>query len=313
VIDSAAFSTLHGEILSKQSVEFKGDLLMVSVALFAAFGWLFSQQALQSFSPFWFLALRFLSAGIVVSIVAWRTLASLSIAQWSVCLRLGFVMGVALLLWVTGLSHSRHLGESAFIASLAVIYVPIIGRFIYGTKITRSLLFPLLLAITGLATLMLKNGFSVEKSQLYLLIAALIFAAHFVVTATVVRSMPAVAITATQMLSVGVVALVMALINEPLQNMDVGMVAWQWMVWSIFVASLLRFAIQTYAMKLTSVNNAGMILVLEPVFTVLIASWYLDETLSFSQWIGCGLIFSAIVVYQYLRLLETRSLVSGSS
>lgn len=285
---------------------------MVSVALFAAFGWLFSQQALQYFTPFWFLALRFLSAGIVISVIAWRTLASLSRAQWSVCIKLGLVMGIALLLWITGLSYSSHLGESAFITSLAVIYVPIIGRFIYGTKITRSLLLPLLLAIAGLATLMLKNGFSVEKSQFYLLIAALIFASHFVVTANVVRSMPAVAITATQMLSVGMVALVMALFNEPLLRIDVGMLAWQWMVWSIFVASLFRFAIQTYAMKLTSANNAGMILVLEPVFTVLIASWYLDETLSPNQWIGCGLIFGAIVVYQYLRLMETRTIAAAS-
>lgn len=281
---------------------------MVSVALFAAFGWLFSQQALQSFSPFWFLALRFLSAGIIISMVAMKTLSRLSSKQWWVALRLGCLMAIALLLWVMGLSHSTHLGESAFIASLAVIYVPIMGRFIYGTKITRSLLIPLGLAIVGLIVLMLKNGFSLELSQIYLLIAAIIFASHFVVTANVVRSMPAIAITATQMSCVGLVALMMALITEPPLDLAVGMVAWQWMVWSIFVASLMRFAIQTYAMKLTSANNAGMVLVLEPVFTVLIASWYLNESLALNQWMGCGLIFSAIVVYQYLRHRETRIL-----
>ncbi len=281
---------------------------MVSVALFAAFGWLFSQQALQSFSPFWFLALRFLSAGLIVSIIGIKVLARLSIKQWWLSLKLGCLMAVALLLWVTGLSHSKHLGESAFIASLAVIYVPIMGRFIYGTKITRSLLLPLALAIVGLIVLMLKNGFTLEASQLYLLVAAVIFASHFVITANAVRSVPAVAITATQMTCVGLVALVMALITEPMLDLSVGAVAWQWMVWSIFVASLMRFAIQTYAMKLTSANNAGMVLVLEPVFTVLIASWYLDESLSLNQWVGCGLIFSAIVVYQYLRHRETRIL-----
>ncbi|MGH1374460.1 MAG: DMT family transporter [Cellvibrionaceae bacterium] len=294
--------------MSDTSVNIKGDMLMVSVALFAAFGWLFSQQALLSFSPFWFLALRFLSAGIIVSIIGYKALSTLSLKQWWIALRLGFLMAVALLLWVTGLSHSKHLGESAFIASLAVIYVPIMGRFIYGTKITRSLLVPLVLAIVGLIVLMLKNGFSLETSQIYLLVAAVIFASHFVVTANVVRSMPAIVITATQMTCVGLVALVMALVTEPMLNLSVGIVAWQWMVWSIFVASLMRFAIQTYAMKLTSANNAGMVLVLEPVFTVLIASWYLNESLALNQWIGCGLIFSAIVVYQYLRHRETRIL-----
>lgn len=286
---------------------------MVSVALFAAFGWLFSQQALQSFTPFWFLALRFLTAGLIVSLIGIKTLSSLTIRQWWVALRLGCLMAVALLLWVTGLSHSKHLGESAFLASLAVIYVPIMGRFIYGTKITRSLMIPLALAILGLIVLMLKNGFSLEPSQVYLLVAAVIFASHFVITANVVRTMPAIVITATQMTCVGLVALVMALITEPMLELAVGKAAWQWMIWSIFVASLMRFAIQTYAMKLTSANNAGMILVLEPVFTVLIAAWYLGESLSFNQWLGCGLIFSAIVVYQYLRHRETRILALSTT
>lgn len=286
---------------------------MVSVALFAAFGWLFSQQALQSFTPFWFLALRFLTAGLIVALIGIKTLSNLTLKQWWVALRLGCLMAVALLLWVTGLSHSKHLGESAFLASLAVIYVPIMGRFIYGTKITRSLMLPLALAILGLVVLMLKNGFSLEPSQIYLLVAAVIFASHFVITANVVRTMPAIVITATQMTCVGLVALVMALITEPMLELSVGKVAWQWMIWSIFVASLMRFAIQTYAMKLTSANNAGMILVLEPVFTVLIAAWYLGESLSLNQWLGCGLIFSAIVVYQYLRHRETRILALSAT
>ena len=279
---------------------------MLCVAIFAAFGWLFSQQALQSFSPFWFLGLRFFCAGLIISIIGWRTLVNLSAAQWWLCLKLGLLMGVALLLWITGLSHSSHLGESAFITSLAVIYVPIIGRIIYGTKISRSLLGPLCMAVIGLATLMLKNGFSIEASQTYLLIAALIFATHFVITASVVRDMPALAITATQMTSVGLLGMTAAWLTEPEFDWNLGVVAWQWMVWSIFVASLLRFAIQTYAMKLTSANNAGMVLVMEPVFTVIIAAWYLQESLSLNQWVGCGLIFGAIVVYQYLRLRETR-------
>ncbi len=292
--------------MGESNVSFKGDILMVLVAIFAAFGWLFSQQALQSFTPFWFLALRFSSAGIIISVLGWRTLSQLTRHQWWVCLRLGFLMGIALLLWITGLSFSKHLGESAFIASLAVIYVPIIGRIIYSTKITRSLLAPLILAILGLMTLMLKNGFILEKSQAYILVAALIFATHFVITANVVRTMPALAITATQMSCVGLVALVMALVTEPMLDTSVGIIAWQWMIWSILIASLFRFAIQTYAMKLTSANNAGMILVLEPVFTVIIATWYLGESLSVNQWAGCGLIFCAIIVYQYLRYKETR-------
>jgi drug/metabolite transporter (DMT)-like permease len=298
--------------LVDRSLSFKGDALMIFVALFAAFGWLFSQQALQSFTPFWFLALRFLSAGIIMSAIGWRTLSQLTRQQWWVCLKLGCLMGGALLLWITGLSFSQHLGESAFIASLAVIYVPIIGRIIYSTKINRSLLAPLILAVLGLITLMLKNGFAIEKSQAYLLAAALIFATHFVITANVVRTMPALAITATQMSCVGLIALVMALVTEPMLDTAVGIIAWQWMVWSIFVASLFRFAIQTYAMKLTSANNAGMILVLEPVFTVMIATWYLGESLSINQWIGCGLIFSAILVYQYLRYQETKLLEDRS-
>lgn len=284
----------------------KGELLLVLVTLSAALGWLLSQQALLSFSPFWFLAIRFLLAGAILAVFAKGTLAQLSLDHWRVCIRLGALMGCAMLIWVMGLFHSQHLGESAFIASLAVIFVPLVGRIIFGTKISSSLFAPLLLAIFGMAVLMLSNGFHVERSQLYILTAALFFAAHFVITSHVVQRIAPLAITTIQMTMVGLVALIAALWREPLE-LDVGFVAWQWLFWSVLIASLLRFALQTYAMRMTSANNAGMILVLEPVWTVMIAGAYLNESLAFNQWVGCALIFGSIILYQYLRFREVNA------
>lgn len=50
---------------------------------------------------------------------------------------------------------------------------------------------------------------------------------------------------------------------------DWGMEAWRRLLATCFFTSLLRFARQLYALKFSSATNAGMILVLEPVWTTL--------------------------------------------
>jgi drug/metabolite transporter (DMT)-like permease len=79
---------------------------------------------------------------------------------------------------------------------------------------------------------------------------------------------------------------------------------------SIVIASLLRFALQNYAFKHTSANNAGMIMILEPMWTALLGAAYLEETLEPNQWVGCTLIFAAILVYQMIRFFLWRKLVN---
>lgn len=289
----------------------RGDLVLVLVTILAAFGWLLSKKVLDfAVPPFLFIGVRFLLAGLVLGAIFHGTVRSLSTAQVKIAAATGSLFGLAMLLWVQGLFYSSHLGEAAFISSLSVVMIPVMGRLVFGDRIAPALLIPLLMALSGMALLTLGDQIRLELSQLFLLGSALLFALQLVLTARYVSTIPAMGLAAVQMTSVGAVGCVAGVIaagvNGEAIRFDWGMEAWLWLLASCFFTSLLRFALQIYALKFSSATNAGMILVLEPVWTTLLAAVFFAEVMAPNQWAGCGLIFTAIVVFQLISLHRRR-------
>ncbi|WP_339670430.1 DMT family transporter [Dasania marina] len=279
----------------------RGDLLLVLVTLIAAAGWIFSKNALAVVPPFLFIAIRFLMAACLLMLFYRRRLMLLGRQQWWSAIKTGVLFAIALLLWIQGLFHSTHLGEAAFISSLAVIFIPLMGRVVYGHRISKQLLLPMLLAVLGLAALTLQGEIHLEVSQLYLLLGAIFFALQFVVTTVHAAKMPALTLAAIQMATVGIVALMAAFYTEPITfnwSLDI----WGWVLASALIASLLRFSLQTYALSISTANNAGMVMILEPVWVTILGAYFMSETLAANQWLGCGLILLAMIVYQLTRM-----------
>lgn len=288
------------------SSRLKGDGILVLVTLIAAVGWLFSKAALEFVPSFWFIGLRSLIAGVLLGLIVYRPLTELTREQWIISIKTGSLFAVALLLWVQGLLHSEQVGEASFIMSLVVILIPVVGRIVYGDRISKQVLLPLAMAVAGLGLLTLGESIQLEASHIYLLAAAVVFALQFVMTSRHVANIPAIPLTAIQLTTVGIIgctaAIVAALYYQETLTLDWGPEAWGWIIVCALLTSLVRFSLQIYAMKFTTATNAGMILVLEPVWTTLLGVVVLNEVMQLNQWAGCGLIFAAIVVFQLIRM-----------
>lgn len=288
------------------SSKLKGDGILVLVTLIAAVGWLFSKAALEYVPAFWFIGLRSLIAGLLLGVIVYRSLTKLTRSQWMISIKTGLLFAAALLLWVQGLLHSERVGEASFIMSLAVIMIPLAGRIVYGDRISSQLLLPLAMAVSGLGLLTLGEDIQLEASHFYLLAAAMMFALQFVMTSRHVANIPPMPLTAIQLTTVGVIgcaaAIIAALYHEQALTFNWGLEAWGWIIVCSLFTSLVRFALQVYAMKLTTATNAGMILVLEPVWTTLMGVFILNEVMLINQWLGCGLILASIVVFQLIRM-----------
>ena len=76
----------------------KSDLLLVVVTLFAAFGWMFSKEAVLMMPPLMFMAARFLIAGSVLALIALPSLLRLSADQLGRAVGVGAVFGIAMTL-----------------------------------------------------------------------------------------------------------------------------------------------------------------------------------------------------------------------
>lgn len=288
----------------------KADLLLLLVTLLAAAGWVFSKEALFGLAPLLFIGLRFLLAGAVLVAVGWGPLRALGRRELMQALGVGALFSVAMGCWIMGLEHATHIGEGAFITSLGIVLVPVVARWVFGDRPPASTWLALPVAIGGFALLSLDGGFAIEPGQWFFLAAAVMFAFLFNFTSRVASRVPAIPLTAVQLLVVGVVGLAASAVLEPWPS-GIAPNIIGWLVASALIATTLRFFVQVYAQGLTSPSHAAVIMMLEPVWTALVAAWWFRETMSALQFLGCVLIFLALVINRWTwvsRLLKERLL-----
>jgi drug/metabolite transporter (DMT)-like permease len=307
----------------------KADLLLLLVTLLAAISWMFSKEAVMLMPPLLFMGIRFLLASLLLALFAWRQLQRLDGEQYWRGARVGVVFGLAMCFWVSGLNVASNIGEGAFLASLAVILVPVIARIVFKERQPSSTWLALPVAVAGLAMLSLQHGFRLEAGQGFFVAAAVIFALHYTLNtraanARLIHSrdgatrelmrIPVMALTTISLACAGAVALSASLLLEPWHATfeSFSPVLAGWILASVLIGTSTRFAVQTWAQSLSSSNNGVVILVLEPVWVASISAFWFDERMSGSQMAGCALIFAALLINRWstVRRLLTRSRAS---
>ena len=276
----------------------QADALLLLVTALAAGGWIFSKEALAGMPPLLFIGTRFLLAGLILLGFAWPALRKMPARRIQRGLLVGVLFSAAIAFWVSGLYHSDHLGESAFINSLGILLVPVVARLLFGDRPPHSTWVALPVAFAGFSLLSLNAGFNVEASQLLMVCAALCFALLINVNTRVVRNVPALPLTTLQLISVGVVLTSLSLVVEH-QPLALSPSILGWFMACVLLASSLRFFLQIKAQSMTTPSHAAVILMLEAVWTALFAAWWFGETMTSLQLLGCSLIFAALLINRW--------------
>ncbi|MDF1821750.1 MAG: DMT family transporter [Alcanivoracaceae bacterium] len=297
----------------------KADVLLLTVTLMASISWMFSKEAVSLMPPLLFVAIRFLLAGSLLALAGWRQLRLLSAEQVRRAMVVGLFFGTAMCCWIMGLHFSSHIGVGAFLTSLAVVLVPVFGRLAFAERAPASTWLALPVAVAGLALLSLEGGFSLEAGQLFFVAAAVIFAFYFNLnthaanhgTVTDVsgntrhrEKVPALALTTVVLWTVGALASAASLTLEtwpPLDSLMLPSLA-GWVAASAIIGTAGRFFIQTYAQSLSPNSHGVVIMVVEPVWTALMAAAWFGERMSLVQLAGCALIFTALLVNRWRAL-----------
>lgn len=297
----------------------KADLLLVVVTLLAAISWMFSKEAVLLMPPLLFMALRFLLAGSILALSGHKQIRRLSGDQLRRAFGVGLVFGVAMSCWISGLFLTENVGEGAFLTSLGVVFVPVIARIAFKEPQPFSTWLALPIAIAGLALLSLRNGFRPEPGQVFFVMAAMIFALYFTLNTRAANArtflardgaekhkerVPALALTAIALTTVGAVTLALSALREPwtptFANFDA--MLWVWIPASAIIGTAGRFFVQTYAQSLSVNSHSVVIMVLEPVWVALFAAGWFGDTMSGVQLGGCSLIFAALLVNRWSSL-----------
>lgn len=301
-------------IAGLRSAELQADIALVMVTLLAAAGWIFSKEAIVYFEPFTFVSLRFCGAGLVLGLIGWKAMQRLSAAEFQQSGIVGCCFGAAIAFWVMGIHHGTHLGVGAFLNSLGVVLVPLVAG-VMGDQISMAVKGALLLALAGLSCLMLDNEFAFGWGEASYLASAAIFAVTFVLNSRAAANTSPLALTAIQLFIVGTVSLPLALIFENMRLPDwqsPEASAWGWLLAGILIATCLRFFLQTWGQSKTSASAAAIILIAEPVWSALLAAAWFGEVMTAVQLLGCGLIFSALIVSRWTAVRQmVRAILPG--
>ncbi|MTB80797.1 EamA family transporter [Providencia stuartii] len=277
----------------------KAELFLVLTTFIAAWGWIFSREAVQGMPIFAFLGSRFLLAAIILAPFCWGKRHHIRLQQLPSILMTGGWMALNLVLWIYAVATTDSLGEGAFIMSLAMLFVPLVGWVLLKIRPTRYFWQALPVAVLGLACLTLFKGqVQFKSSQLWFLAAAIVQAIYFCYTSVYARSVPVLPLTAIQLACTGVVGLTLSLLLEEWPTTLAPSIL-MWFIASVVIATSLRFILQLIGQKNTTAANAAIIMILEPVMTVFVAAIWHHERMPMIQIIGCILILSALFYYRW--------------
>ncbi len=285
-----------------------GDLALVAAAVCFGATFLVVQDAVGRVEPVPFLAVRFLVGALALWPLARRRASSPGEV------RDGVLAGVALLvgyvLQTVGLQYTGS-APSAFITYLLVVFVPVLGLLLLRRRPHPITLAGIAVAVVGLVLLTDPGGGGdvggFGRGEVLTLGCAVAFAAHVVILGETAHRHDPIRLAAVQVAVVGVAC---ALPGIWLGGYGFPAPALVAAIATGLAATALAFVLQVSGQRTVPPSRAALLLLLEPVFAGLLASWD-GEPLRPLQLGGASLILVAVVLSEVVpgrldRMVRTR-------
>jgi drug/metabolite transporter (DMT)-like permease len=270
------------------------DLALVGVAAVWGFTFVTVKEAVSSYPPFSFLAVRFVIACLALLVlfprIAWR----LSLKGVGAGAAAGAFLTIGYVGQTLGLMEIDA-SRAGFITGMFVVITPILQLLVLRRPPHAYALAGVTLATTGLALLSLDGTGGWSFGDTFVLAGAVGFSGHFIVLGAVSRKHPIEVLAFAQVLTTAIACAGAALVVEDLVA-PTGVSLWTALVVTGVIATAVAFAVQTYAQRHVSPTRTALILITEPVFAGLFGFLLAGEVLGVWGWVGSGLIFSGMLV-----------------
>jgi len=291
------------------SRERAAELGLVGIAAVWGLTFVMVKDAVAELPTMAFLAYRFLPAALIVAVVFRRGLARLDAAGWRAGVLMGAFLTAGYVFQTLGLEATTA-SNAGFITGLMVVLTPLLGAVLLSQQIEPIAWAAALLAAVGLYLLSGSAGLNARGDGLVLL-CAISFAAHILVTDRAVRGHDIGALLAVQLAVTGLFCLGAAALLGQLE-IPRGATVWSALLVTSLVASALGFFVQTYAQQHAPPARTALILASEPAFAGLFGYLLAGDRLGALGWLGAALIMTAIVAVELVpRLRPARPLPEG--
>ena len=193
--------------------------------------------------------------------------------------------------------ESSTVGKSAFITTLYIILVPLLGLF-FKKKLPLQIWIGVILAMIGLYLLCMKDeAFVLTIGDIYLLLCAFFFTIQITAVDYFAPKVNCVALSMMQFLVTAIESGIGMLFTglPSLENIQGAMIP---LLYAGVLSSGIAYTFQIIGQKHLAPTVASLLMSLESVFATLAGWIILNEILSTKELIGCGLVFTAVILTQ---------------
>ncbi|MFL5358910.1 DMT family transporter [Archangium sp.] len=279
------------------------DLALILVVFIWGTNYTVVKEALGTFPPLAFMALRFAVAAVAMAVVlhtreGWKPLPRTTLLK---LIGLGFVGNtVYQLCFVLGVSHTTA-ANSGMLASGTPVVTALLGAALGVDKLRKPLAMGLLLAVPGMLLIVTARGpeldASTRQGDFLILGASLCWALYTVGLRYLGTELSALRVTALSMITgaPGVVLLGLPSVMK-LELASIGPSAWFGVVYSALIPLVLAYvvwsrSVQAVGSSRTAIYNSGT-----PVVAALTAWLVRGERPTWMQAVGAALVITGVLV-----------------
>lgn len=272
-------------------------VLLLAAALWGA-AFVAQSDAGHYLSAGWFTGLRFVLAFLTVLPLGIAEARSkpFSLRQLLGVVPLASVFAVAMLLQQWGLAYTS-VTHAGFLTGLYVIFVPLI-EVLWLRRLPHPLIW--LAAVLALAgTWFLGGGFAhLNIGDLLVVISSLGFAIQILLMQKVARSAVG-AVTAALSQSAGCVLIGCSIgAVGGLPHWSIVVHCWPELAYGGIISGGVAFLLQAICQRHTGATDTAVMLMSEALFAAFFGAVLLHERMGAMGWVGCGLLFGALVLAQ---------------
>ncbi len=208
----------------------------------------------------------------------------------------GTALAVASAFQQAGIGSSGA-GKAAFITALYVVLVPVAGALLFRRRIGARLWLAVGIALAGLALITLDEQLSLAMGDALLLCCALCFCVQILLVDRFLPTSDGVRLSMVQFATCAVLNTVLALLFEDISFAAIGKVIWPLLYLGV-MSSGCAYTLQILGQKHCPPAPAAILMSTESLFGVIGAALFLGEVLSVREYIGCAVVFLAVILSQ---------------
>ncbi len=226
----------------------------------------------------------------------------------------GTALAIASNFQQAGISAGTDSGKAGFITALYVVLVPVFGLF-FKRRVSLPTWIAVVLSVVALYLLCIKGDFSLAPGDLLILVCAVCFAIHILVIDHFTASVDGLRLSCVQFLVAAVLATVAKVVCVVLGLNGTGDITSATSIfampdWDAILACTLSilyvgvfssgvgYTLQILAQKDSNPTVVTILLSLESVFAVIAGAIILKQQMSVREYIGCAIMFAAVILAQ---------------